>query len=88
MEPSLVFGFLIATLCGAAVHLVFGGDARQLALSLMASWLGAGIGHVVGVLSGFTAFNTGTLRTVPMLIGIAVALVVVNILILRRPRAS
>src|SRR5262249_27041139 len=39
-SPSVTFGFILATLYGALFHLVLGGNARQLALYLLAGWLG------------------------------------------------
>ncbi|NOG49440.1 MAG: hypothetical protein HND48_08340 [Chloroflexi bacterium] len=35
--PGLVFAFALATLYGALFHFIFGGDARRLAVFLLAS---------------------------------------------------
>lgn len=46
--PTLTFGFIVATLIGAGIHLILGGDARRLALFLLASWIGFILGQLVG----------------------------------------
>ena len=46
--PTLVFGFIVATFVGAGFHLLMGGDARRLAIFLVASWLGFSLGQLVG----------------------------------------
>lgn len=84
--PTVVFGFILATLFGATFHLIFGGDARRLALFLLAGWAGFGIGHVVGVLSGFGFLNIGTLRVVSASLGALVALTTTLVLTAKRPR--
>jgi hypothetical protein len=48
--PTITLGFIIATLLGALFHFILGGDVRRLALFLLSSWVGFGIGHLVGVL--------------------------------------
>jgi uncharacterized membrane protein YjjP (DUF1212 family) len=47
-DPIFTFGFIVATLIGAVFHLVVGGEARRLALFLLASWLGFALGQVLG----------------------------------------
>lgn len=84
--PTVVFGFILATLLGAAFHLVFGGDARRLAVFLLAGWAGFGIGHVAGVLFGINLLNIGTLRVVSASFGALVALATTSVLTPKRPR--
>jgi hypothetical protein len=84
--PTVVFGFMLATLLGAAFHLVFGGDARRLALFLLAGWAGFGIGHVAGVLFGINLLNIGTLRVVSATFGAVLALGTTSMLTPKRPR--
>jgi uncharacterized membrane protein YeaQ/YmgE (transglycosylase-associated protein family) len=79
-SPSFVFTFIVATLFGAAFHLIFGGDARRLALFLLAGWIGFGIGHFTGVFFGIDIFNVGTLRIVSASVGAVIALAAVQIL--------
>lgn len=84
--PTVVFGFILATLFGAAFHLVFGGDARRLALFLLAGWAGFGIGHVAGVLFGISFLNIGTLRIVSASAGAVITLLMTWFLTAKRPR--
>lgn len=84
--PTVVFGFILATLLGASFHLVFGGDARRLALLLLAGWAGFGIGHVAGVLFGINLLNIGTLRVVSAALGAILALSATLLLTPKRPR--
>ena len=84
--PTVVFGFILATLLGAAFHLVFGGDARRLAVFLLAGWAGFGIGHVAGVLFGIDLLNIGTLRVVAATGGAFIALATTLVLTPKRPQ--
>lgn len=84
--PTLIFGFIVATLFGAAFHLIFGGDARRLALFLLGGWVGFGLGHVAGVLFGIDVLNIGTLRIVTASAGAVLVLTMILILTTRRPR--
>lgn len=84
--PTLIFGFIVATLFGAAFHLIFGGDARRLALFLLGGWVGFGLGHVAGVLFGIDVLNIGTLRIVTASVGAVLVLTMILILTTRRPR--
>lgn len=60
--PGLVFAFALATLYGALFHFIFGGDARRLAVFLLASWIGFAVGHVIGVIAGIELLSLGGLR--------------------------
>jgi hypothetical protein len=76
--PNPTFGFIIATLLGASFHLVFGGDARRLALFLLAGWLGFGLGQLVGDILDFALFNLfdiGALNIIPAVGGAVFALI-------------
>ncbi len=79
-SPSVVFSFVVATLYGAAFHLVSGGDARRLALFLLAAWLGFGLGHAVGDSFGVTLLDIGPLHMLPATVGAWLALVVARVL--------
>jgi hypothetical protein len=72
--PNATFAFIIATLLGAVFHLVVGGDARRLALFLLAGWIGFGLGHTLGVIMDINLFNIGTLRIVAAIAGAVIAL--------------
>lgn len=78
--PHLTFGFILATLLGAAFHLIFGGDARRLALFLLAGWLGFGLGQLFGVLFEIDLGMIGPLRVLTATIGAFITLGVAQIL--------
>jgi hypothetical protein len=86
--PSVVFSFILATLYGAAFHLVSGGDARRLALFLLAAWLGFGLGHVFGETFNVTLMDIGPLHMLTATMGAWLALVVARILTRQPPKAS
>lgn len=75
--PTLTFGFIVATLIGSGFHLILGGDARRLAMFLLAGWLGFVLGQLVGdivhieTLVGFA--DVGQLHIVPALLGAVLA---------------
>jgi len=78
--PTLTFGFVMATLYGALFHLLVGGDARRLALFLLAGWIGFALGHLMGVTLGFNVFNIGSLRIVAASVGAVLALLMARVL--------
>lgn len=84
--PTLTFAFILATLYGAAFHLIFGGDARRLAVFLLSSWIGFGLGQVIGVMFQVDVFNIGALRIVSATMGALVALVATTFLTSKRMR--
>lgn len=79
-SPSVTFGFILATLYGAAFHFLLGGDARRLALFLLAGWLGFTLGHVFGVIFDVNVLNIGPLRTFSATLGSWLALVAARFL--------
>ena len=83
---TLTFAFILATLLGALFHLIVGGDARRLALFLLAGWLGFAIGHLVGVALEINLLNIGTLRVLPAAVGSLITLIVALLLTAQRPR--
>lgn len=84
--PTLTFAFIIATLIGAVFHFIVGGDARRLILYLLCSWIGFGLGHVLGTVLAIDFLNVGTLRAFTATLGALIALVAANILTLNRTR--
>ncbi|MBN1679659.1 MAG: hypothetical protein JW966_05160 [Anaerolineae bacterium] len=83
-SPSTVFSFILATLYGGAFHLVNGGDARRLALFLLAAWLGFALGHNFGEIVDISFLDIGPLHMLPATIGAWLALVAAQLLT-RRP---
>jgi len=68
-DPITTFAFILATLFGAVFHLIVGGDARKLALYLLAGWIGFGAGHATGILMNINILNIGTLHIFSAAIG-------------------
>lgn len=60
--PSLLFGFLISTLYGAAFHLWRGGGAGRLSLYLLLGWAGFWVGHLLAGYWGWTFGSVGPLH--------------------------
>ncbi len=83
-SPTVTFGFILATLYGAAFHLIFGGDVRRLALFLLAGWFGFLVGHILGVAFEINLFNVGILRIVSATLGAVVALMMTHLLTSQR----
>jgi len=83
----MVFSFILATLYGAVFHLVSGGDARRLALFLLAGWLGFALGHALGDLLDLTLLDIGPLHMLPATVGAWLALAVARLLT-RQPRRA
>ncbi|MEP7284256.1 MAG: hypothetical protein ABI947_00650 [Chloroflexota bacterium] len=79
-SPSVTFGFILATLYGAAFHFLLGGDARRLALFLLAGWLGFTLGHIFGVLFGVDVMSIGPLHVFSATLGAWLALLVARFL--------
>lgn len=82
--PSVTFGFIIATLFGAAFHVIVGGDVRRLALFLLCGWVGFVLGQTLGTLFEINILNVGTLRIVSASFGALVALGAAYLLTSRR----
>lgn len=78
--PSILFGFVLATLFGSVFHLLVGGDVRRLALFLLASWIGFALGHITGDLIGVDLFDIGPLNMLNATMGAGLAMVIAMIL--------
>ena len=68
--PSLVFGFMLAALCGSAFHLWRGGNLGRLILYIILACFGFWIGHWVGDTAGLTFASLGPLRVGMGLVGV------------------
>lgn len=79
-SPGLVFAFILATLYGVIFHLLWGGDARRLALFLLASWLGFAFGQFLGLVLEIDILRLGGLRTFAATLGAFFALFAVRAL--------
>jgi uncharacterized membrane protein YeaQ/YmgE (transglycosylase-associated protein family) len=60
--PAIIFGFLLATLFGAAFHLWRGGGAGKLLLYLILGWVGFLVGQIAASLLGLTFDRLGDLH--------------------------
>lgn len=85
-SPNVTLAFILATLYGAGFHLIFGGDARRLAVFLLSGWVGFGVGQVVGTTFGIDVYNIGALRVVAATLGSLIALVAATFLTSKRLR--
>lgn len=85
-SPTLTFAFILATLYGAAFHLILGGDARRLVFFLLSSWIGFGLGQMAGVTLQIDVFDIGALRIVSATLGAFIALIVATLLSAQRAR--
>lgn len=79
-SSSIVFSFILATLYGAAFHFLSGGDARRLALFLLAAWLGFALGQAFGDIIGLNLLDIGPLHMLAATLGAWLALVVARLL--------
>jgi len=80
-NPTLTFGFIIATLYGATFHLIFGGGARRLIFFIGAGWIGFAVGHISGVWFTLSIFNIGALHFFSATLGAIIALTITHTLI-------
>ncbi len=70
---------------GALFHLIRGGDARQLLLYMVASWMGFIIGHNLSPLVQAHIYAIGPLNAGVATLGSALALLVAHWLAARAP---
>lgn len=60
--PSLVIGFLIASIIGTFFHLIRGSGPGRLILILLLAWIGFWGGHALGNHWEFNFFSLGPIR--------------------------
>lgn len=48
--PLLLFSTLLATLYATFCHVIVGGGLQRLVMLVIASWIGFGVGQVIGLL--------------------------------------
>ncbi len=60
--PAFILAFLIATLYGAAFHLVRGGGAGRLVLYILLSWAGFAAGQFLADARGWTFASIGSIH--------------------------
>ena len=72
---GIILGFLLATVYGAAFHLIMGGPARRIILYILAAWVGFAIGHFVGDLINLEFLKLGVLHLFSASLGAWIALI-------------
>ena len=82
--PSLILGFIIASLYGTLFHLVRGGRPAHLFLYLGLSWFGFALGHIVGVWREWILFPIGPLDFGAATIG-SILFLLLSLVNFRRP---
>lgn len=85
-DPIFTFAFIIATLLGAAFHLIVGGDARRLAFFLLASWLGFAMGQSLGIDGGIDWIVIGEIHILTAVTGSMLMLAVAYVFTSDRSR--
>jgi uncharacterized membrane protein YccC len=78
--PGAFLGFLIATACGLAFHLVRGGSLSRLGLYVFTAWVSFGVGQLVSQWLDWTAWRVGSLNLIPALLATIIGLVVAAVL--------
>lgn len=73
-SPPFTLGIIIATLYGAAFHLLTGGGGRRLAIYMLSAWMGFGIGHLAGNGLNITFLSLGPLHLFSATLGAFTAL--------------
>lgn len=76
-SPSIVFSFIVATLYGSSFHLLAGGDARRLALFLLAGWIGFALGQIIGEVLTVSIVAVGAVHFFTASVGAYLALLMV-----------
>jgi ABC-type uncharacterized transport system permease subunit len=84
--PGALLGFLIATACGLAFHLVRGGSLHRMALYVFAAWVCFFAGHWLAEAFAWRFGRLGSLNLLPALVATLLGLVAASIL--ARPEGS
>jgi hypothetical protein len=66
---GLVLGFLLASIYGAAFHLIFGGPLKHIVLYLAVAWLGFFIGQFIGDFLNIEVLKLGKIHLVSASVG-------------------
>lgn len=66
---GLVLGFLLASIYGAAFHLIFGGSIRRIIVYLFAAWAGFFIGQFLGDFLNIEILKLGKIHLVAASLG-------------------
>lgn len=66
---GLVLGVLLATIYGAAFHMVFGGPIKRIIAYLLAAWFGFFVGQFIGDFFNLELLKLGKIHLVSASIG-------------------
>ncbi len=86
LSPAFVFSMLLATLYGALMHFIFGGNGRRLFSLILAAWIGFAIGQAVGRVLDIRPLAIGVVNILGGSVGALISIVIA--LILSRPEPS
>lgn len=78
--PGAFLGFLIATACGLAFHLVHGGSLPRLGLYVFTAWVSFGVGQLVSQWLDWTTWRVGSLNLFPSLLATLIGLAAAAVL--------
>ncbi len=67
--PAIFLGIIVATLAGAAYHLVRGGDAKRMLFFMALAWIGFFAGNALAETRGWLLWRLGELDIGFSLIG-------------------
>jgi hypothetical protein len=59
LSPAFTVGAILATLYGATVHMILGGDGRRLAATIVAAWVGFWIGLAIAQIMELHVMSLG-----------------------------
>lgn len=84
ISPAFTVGALLATLYGALVHLILGGDGRRLIATIIAAWVGFSLGQAIAQIMEVHVMGVGSLNLLSASIGALLAAVMTVFLSARR----
>ena len=74
-SPVFIFAFIIATMYGLGFHIIMGGNAKRLALFILAGWLGFWLGQYIGAAFEIDMLKIGVIRLLPATVSALVLLI-------------
>jgi hypothetical protein len=84
LSPAFTVGAILATLYGATVHMILGGDGRRLAATIVAAWVGFWIGQAIAQIMELHVMSLGSLNVLSASLGALLAAVMTVFLSVRR----